>query len=113
MTRSIRNFLATHNLLAVSAQLQETALNLEQELYATLLVDLNSVINYQTLKFPNREEVTGKEEADRLHDLGGTVVGTLSFSRAQPQHFAFLLAYALGAVETAPAGTAGVAHSRP
>ena len=111
MTRSIRNFLATHNLLAVSAQHRETALNLEQELDTTLLVDLNSVLNYQALKFPNREEVTGKEEADRLHDLGGTVVGTLSFSRAQPQHFAFLLAYALGAVETAPAGTSGFRHT--
>ncbi|MEW6386824.1 MAG: phage tail tube protein [Thermodesulfobacteriota bacterium] len=111
MTRSIRNFLATHNLLAVSAQHQEAALNQEQELDTTLLVDLNSMLNYQALKYPNREEVTGKEEADRLHDLGGTVAGSLSFSRAQPQHFAFVLAYALGAVETAPAGISGFRHT--
>ena len=71
MTRSIRNFLATHNLLAVSAQLQETAINSEQELDTLLLADLNSVLNYRALKVSNREELTGKEEANRLHDLRG------------------------------------------
>ena len=60
MTRSIRNFLATHNLLAVSARQQEVAMNNEQALDTTLLVDLNTVINYQALKNPNREELTGK-----------------------------------------------------
>ncbi|MFZ5450271.1 MAG: hypothetical protein ACOZF2_00140 [Thermodesulfobacteriota bacterium] len=110
MTRSIRNFLATHNLLAVSAQLQETAINSEQELDTLLLADLNSILNYRALKAPNREELTGKEEADRLHDLGGTVGGSLSFSRAQPQHFAFLLAYGLGQVETASLGSSGFLH---
>jgi hypothetical protein len=111
MTRSIRNFLATHNLLAVSAQKQEVAMNIEQELDTTLLVDLNTVLNYQAVKNPNREEVTGKEEADRLHDFGGKVVGTLTFSRAQPQHFGFLLGYGLGAVATSPAGTGGFRHT--
>ena len=102
MTRSIRNFLATHNLLAVSARQQEVAMNTEQALDTTLLVDLNTVLNYQALKNPNREELTGKEEADRLHDFGGKVVGALSFSRAQPQHFAFLLGYGLGEVADEP-----------
>jgi len=111
MTRSIRNFLATHNLLAVSAQKQEVAMNIEQELDTTMLVDLNTVLNYQAVKNPNREEVTGKEEADRLHDFGGKVVGTLTFSRAQPQHFGFLLGYGLGAVLTASAGTGGFRHT--
>ncbi len=110
MTRSIRNFLATHNLLAVSAQRREPAINSEQELDTTLLADLNTVLNYQAVKFANREELTGKEEPDRVHDLGGKVAGTLSFSRAQPQHFAFLLGYGLGAVETGPLGTTGFRH---
>ncbi len=110
MPRSIRNFLATHNLLAVSASLQETAINQEQALDTTFLVDLNTVLNYRALKAANREELTGKEEADRLYDLGGTVAGSLTFSRAQPQHFAFLLAYALGEVSTGPAGTSGYRH---
>lgn len=111
MSRSIRNFLATHNLLAVSARQQEVAINTEQDLDTTLLVDLNTVLNYQAQKKPNREELTGKEEADRLHDFGGKVAGTLSFSRAQPQHFAFLLGYGLGQVQTSSAGTSGYRHT--
>lgn len=111
MTRSIRNFLATHNLLAVSAQQQETAINTEQELDTVLLADLNSVLNYQAVKAANREELTGKEEPDRLHYFGGKVGGTLTFSRAQPQYFAFLLAYGLGTVETAPLGNTGFRHT--
>jgi len=110
MTRSIRNFLATHNLLAVSAKRRETAMNTEQELDTVMLADLNSVLHYQAVKFPNREELTGKEEADRLHHLGGKVLGNLSFIRAQPQHFAFLLAYGLGAVETTRVGASGYRH---
>ena len=111
MTRSIRNFLATHNLLAVSAQKQEVAMNTEQDLDTTMLVDLNTVLNYQAVKTPNRDVVTGKEEADQLYDFGGKVVGTLTFSRAQPQHFGFLLGYGLGAVQPAPAGTGGFRHT--
>jgi len=110
MTRSIRNFLATHNQLAVSAMHQETALNQEQTLDTSFLVDLNTVLNYRPLKTANRDEMTGKEEADRLYDLGGTVTGSLAFSRAQPQHFAFLLAYALGDVSTGLAGLSGHRH---
>ena len=111
MTRSIRNFLGTHNLLAVSARAREGALNQEQTLDTGMLVDLNTVLNYRASKFPNREELTGKEEADRLHYLGGTVGGTLSFSRAQPQHFAFLLAYGLGEASTASLGSSGFRHT--
>ena len=111
MTRSIRNFLASHNLLAVSARRQEPAINTEQELDTLLLADLNTVLNYQAMKFANRDELTGKEEADRLYDLGGKVAGTLSFTRAQPQHFAFLLAYGLGAVTTAGLGATGFRHT--
>jgi len=88
--------LATHNQLAVSANLRETAINQEQTLDTTFLVDLNTVLNYRALKYANRDEATGLEEAGKLYDLGGTVAGSLAFSRAQPQHFAFLMAYALG-----------------
>lgn len=104
MTRSIRNFLATHNLVAVSARYQEPALNVEQELDTTLLVDLTTHLTYRALKATNREEMTGKEEPDRIYDLGGTVSGILSFSHAQPQHFALVLGYALGEVTTSPLG---------
>ncbi len=111
MTRSIRNFLGTHNLLAVSANYRETALNTEQALDTTMLVDLNTALTYRALKVANRDELTGKEEADRLYDLGGTVSGNLAFPRAQPQHFAFLLAYALGEVATSSLGGCGFRHT--
>jgi len=111
MTGSIRNFLASHNLLAVSANLQEPAINVEQALDTTMLVDLNTALVYRALKVANRDELTGKEEADRLYDLGGVVSGNLSFSRAQPQHFAFLLAYALGEVQTSRVGGSGFRHT--
>ena len=110
MPRSIRNFLATHNQLAVSANRQETAINQEQALDTTFLVDLNTVLNYQALKYANREEATGLEEPDKLYDLGGTVAGSLAFSRAQPQHLAFLLAFALGEVSTSAVGSSGHRH---
>lgn len=111
MARSIRNFLACHNLLAVSANRRETAINVEQTLDTTLMVDLNAGLTYRALKVTNREELTGKEEADRVYDLGGTVSGSLSFSRAQPQHFAFLLAYALGEAESSPLAAGGFRHT--
>jgi hypothetical protein len=111
MTRSIRNFLGSHNLLAVSANRRETALNVEQSLDTTMLVDLNTMLTHRALKAANRDELTGKEEPDRLYDLGGRVTGNLSFPRAQPQHFAFLLAYALGEVQTSPVGDGGFRHA--
>lgn len=111
MARSIRDFLATHNLLAVSAQQREVAINSAQVLDTTLLVDLDSVLNYQPVRHSNREEATGKEEPDRIYALGGLVKGTIAFSRAQPQHFGFLLAYALGQTSTSAAGISGYRHT--
>ncbi len=110
MPRSIRNFLATHNLLAVSARYREPALNVERDLDTTLWADLSSTLTYRGMKVVNRDEMTGREEADRVYDLGGVVSGTLSFSHAQPQHFAFLLAYALGQVSTSSVGASGFRH---
>lgn len=111
MAWSIRNFLATHNLLAVSAQQGEAAINTAQTLDTTLLVDLDNVLNYQPTRQTNQGEATGKEEPERIYDLGGLVKGTLDFSRAQPQHFAFLLGYALGGVSTTTAGSSGYRHT--
>jgi hypothetical protein len=111
MPWSIRNFLATHNLLAVSANQRETTMNVEQELDTAFLADASTVLNYQAIKFPNREELTGKEEPDRVHDLGGMVAGTLSFSRAQPQYLAFLLAYGLGEAASVAVGAGGYRHT--
>lgn len=111
MSWSSRNILATHNLLAVSATQQESAINTAQGVDTTLLVNLDNVLNYLPVRESNRHEATGQEEPTRLDDLGGLVKGNLDFSRAQPQHFAFLLGYGLGQVTSAPAGVNGYRHT--
>jgi hypothetical protein len=52
----------------------------------------------------NSNEATGMEEPDAIYDNGSTSQAPFSFSKAQPQHFAFILAYALGAVSSSVAG---------
>jgi hypothetical protein len=75
-----------------------------------MLVAISDVINLEPRRESNAEELTGKEEPDAIYDLGGLSVGPLNFEKAQPQHFAFLMAYALGTISTAAAGT-GHQHS--
>lgn len=111
MSWSSRNILATHNLLAVSAQQREPAINSAQGLDTTLLVTLENVLNYLPVRESNRHEATGQEEPTRIDDLGGLVKGSLDFSRAQPQHFAFLLGYGLGQVSSSTAGVSGYRHT--
>lgn len=106
----MRSWRATHNLLAVSANKKEAAINKEQTLDTSLLVDMGDVINLEPRREDNADELTGKEEADTVYDLGNLAVGPLTFNKAQPQHFAFLLAYALGAISSAAAGT-GYEHT--
>ena len=105
--RSIR---ATHNLVAVSANNKETAINTEQTLDTTMLVHLSDIINLEPRRETNADEATGKEEPDTIYDLGALAGLSLNFEKAQPQHFAFLLAFALGAISTGAAG-AGYEHT--
>jgi len=106
----MRSFRATHNLLAVSANTKETAINTEQTLDTSLLVDMATVLNLQPRREDNADELTGKEEADTIYDLGNLSDGPLTFNKAQPQHFAVIMAYALGACSPAVAGT-GFEHT--
>ena len=105
-----RSYMATHNLVAVSANSRETAINTEQTLDTTMLVALGDVINLEHRRESNENEATGKEEPDALYDLGALAKASFNFGKAQPQHFAFLLAYALGACSTAAAGS-GYQHT--
>jgi hypothetical protein len=102
--------MATHNLIAVSANTAETAINTEQTLDTTMLCALGDVINMEHRRESNENEATGKEEPDTIYDLGALANANFNFEKAQPQHFALLLAYALGAVSTAAAG-AGYKHT--
>jgi hypothetical protein len=107
----MRNFRATQNLLAVSANLRETAINTEQTLDLSLLVDQGDVLDLERRRENNQSEMTGKEEPDTVYDLGNKSMGKLTFNKAQPQHFAFIMGYGLGSVATAAAGATGYQHT--
>ena len=100
-----RSYMATHDLIAVSANTKETAINTEQTLDTTMLCSLGDIINMEHRRESNENEATGKEEPDTLYDLGALSNVSFNFEKAQPQHFAFLLAYALGSPSVAAAGS--------
>ena len=106
----MRSWRTMHNLLAVSANDMETAINTEQALDTSMLVSMTDVINLERKRESNANELTGLEEADAVYDLGALATLTMNFEKAQPQHFAFGLAYALGVITTAAAG-AGYTHT--
>ena len=99
-----RNPMATHNLIAVSANNMETAINTEQTLDTTMLCALTDMLNLVPRRETNADEAIGKEEPDTIYDLGRTAGGKMTFDKAQPQHFAFIGAYALGSIASAAAG---------
>lgn len=99
--RSIR---ANHNLLAVSAYAQETAINTEKAFDLALPVDMESIITLTQRRENNSNEATGLEEPDAIYDNGGMSEAALSFSKAQPQHFAFIGAFGMGEISSAVAG---------
>lgn len=107
----MRNFRATQNLLAVSAAAKETAINTEQTLDLSLLVDQSDILDLERRRENNQNEMTGQEEPDTVYDLGNKSTGKLTFNKAQPQHFAFIMGYGLGSVATAAAGSLGKQHT--
>jgi len=94
---------AKHNLLAVSTY-RETAINTEQTLDLSLMVGLSDIITLVQRRENNANEATGMEEPDYIYDNGATAQASFNFPKAQPQHFAFLLASALGSIATTAAG---------
>lgn len=106
----MRSFIATHNLIAVSAALRETAINTEQTLSASMLCAVSDIMNVEPRREDNGNEAIGKEEADAIYDNGSLALFPMTFEKAQPQHFAFMLAYALGQIASAAAGT-GYQHT--
>lgn len=101
----MRSWRAMHNLLAVSANNAESAINTEQTLDTSLLVSQSDVINLEPKRETNADELTGYEEPDTVYDLGALANANFNFEKAQPQHFAFLLGFGLGLVTTSAAGT--------
>lgn len=107
---SIRNIMATHNLIALSANNKETAINTEQTLDTGMLFAMDSIIDLERRREPNADEASGYEEPDLIYDLGNKAIWPVRADKAQPQHIAFLAAYALGSVSTAAAGS-GYQHT--
>lgn len=105
--RSVR---ANFNQIAVSAYAAETAINTEQTLDLSLLAQTTDIITPEFMRENNADEMTGKEEADTIYDMGKTASLTLNFPKAQPQHFALLYGYGLGDVASASAGS-GYQHT--
>lgn len=91
-----KSYLADLNLLAVSANAKETALNTEQTLDTSMLISKSNILSLDRRSESNKDELTGLEEADTIYDLGNLSSGTLDFEKAQAQHFGFGLSFALG-----------------
>ena len=96
----MRNYRATHNKIGVSAKFAEASLNLPQIIDTILLSNLADMINLEPRREDNSDQRIGKEEPDQIYNLGNTSTLSLNFDRAQPQHFAFGLGFALGNVST-------------
>lgn len=106
-----RSYMATHDLIAVSAYAKEAAINTEQTLDLTVLCALGDIPNLEYRRESNEAEAIGKEEPDTIYDLGATANLSMNFEKAQPQHFAFLASYGLGVSTPAAAGTGGYQHT--
>ena len=105
-----RNFLLDYNLLAVSANLRESAINTEQTLDTVMMVAEGDVIQLDARRESNANMLTGLEEPDTVFDLGRLVNYAVNFEKAQAQHFGWLLSYALGVSTPAAWGT-GYQHA--
>lgn len=105
--RSIR---ANYNLLAISANAKESAINTEQTMNISLPMDMEGMITLQQRRENNSNEATGLEEPDVIYDNGALAQASFPFSKAQPQHFATILAFGLGSIVTTAAG-AGYLHT--
>jgi len=99
-----RNYLANHDLLAVSLLLAETALNTEQTLSHSLLVEASDIIGLTPRRESNADEANGKEEPDDVYHLGFLADTTLNFNKAKPQDFMLGLGYGFGSISTAAYG---------
>ncbi|MFA6290230.1 MAG: hypothetical protein WC637_00535 [Victivallales bacterium] len=106
----MKNYLAYLDLLAVSANTKEAALNTEATLDTSMLVDKSTIIRLDPRRENNKDELTGKEEADSIYDLGNLSSAELVYNKAQAQHFGFGYAFALG-VSTPSAWGTGYKHA--
>jgi len=106
----MRSWRTQHNLVALSANNAETAINTEQSADTTFLVANGDMIMRDPKRETNENELTGKEEADAIYNLGDLSNFSFNFEKAQPQHLAMAYGFGLGSVASAAAGS-GYAHT--
>lgn len=106
-----RSSFGQDTLIAVSANAQETAINTYQTLDTGMLCDIKNRPDLEAQREDDRGEATGKEEANRIYDLGNRSGKVLSFPKMQIQHLAFAAAYVLGNCESADVGVDGRIHT--
>lgn len=108
---SIRNILASYNLIGVSANEYESAINTARTCNLGILCKKEDIVQIDRRIQTNADEAIGKEEPDTMYDLGGIAQATLNFDKAQPQHFGFICGYGLGSVSVVAAGSTGYKHT--
>ena len=102
----MRSYQSTYDLFAVEANTKEAAYNTLTAFDTGMLVDRAQMVKPDRRSETNEDEAIGKEEPDSIYNLGGVVSVEFGFSKAQAQHAAFLLAFALGVdTPSAPWGT--------
>jgi hypothetical protein len=95
----MRDYSSTHNCCAVSF-LAEAEINEAQALDALMVSKITDVPNIETHRGTNEDEKNGTEEPTEVFETTTRLEMPMTFERAQAQHFAFLLAFGLGAVQT-------------
>ena len=106
----MRSHRAKLGVIGVSAARKESAINTPMDLDLSVLCALGDIITLERKRETNENELTGMEEADYIYDNGSTSMVSLNFEKLQPQHAAFALAYGLGSISSAAAGT-GYTHT--
>lgn len=100
----MRDFRAQKDLVAVSANAKETAINTAQTLDTCLRVAVTDVANLTPRRETDVDELTGYEEPTLVYDLGNLSDMAVNCPKAQPQHFAILGAFGLGVCSNAALG---------
>jgi hypothetical protein len=106
----MRSSSATHNLLAISANLAETAINTPQILDTALICSMDNILKLDPRRETDAEEANGREEAGRVYNLGNTSSVSLLFDKMMAQHAAMFLAYGLGSCTSIVQGS-GYLHT--
>ncbi len=106
----MRSSSATHNLLAISANNAETAINTAQILDTALVVGLDNIIKLDPRRETDAEEANGQEEAGMIYSRGNTSSLSLVFDKMMAQHGGMFLAYGLGSCTSVAQGS-GFVHT--